>query len=298
MGEHRPIRAIGTWQLIFIAVSSMVGSSWLFAALYTSQLAGPAGIFSVLIGGIIMLAIAMVFAELSTMFPVGGGSARLPFLSHGGLAGYVVGFLNWTAYLAVAPMEVTALIEYTADIYPWLTVTEHGEKELSGYGLLAAIPILLLLVVLNLFGVKLLAKANFPLAIWKLAIPVLTIAAFALTRFDTGNFTTSGGFAPMGVNGVLGAVAAGGCVVAYLGFRSVLEMAGEVKNPGRAIPLAMIGGIVFCMVLYSLLNLTFVGALDPKALAQGWDGLVSTTKAGPIAAIALQLGWAGSWFCS
>ena len=292
MSHSGPIRAIGTWQLIFVAVSSMVGSSWLFAALYTSQLAGPAGILSVLIGGVIILGIAMVYSELATLFPVGGGSARMPFISHGGMAGYIVGFLNWTAYAAVAPLEVTALVEYSADLLPLLTTTANGEKELSGYGLMVAIPLLFLLVVLNMLGVKLLAKLNQPMAIWKLAIPVITIIAFALSRFETSNFTAGGGFAPMGTQGVLGAVAAGGCVVAYLGFRSVLEMAGEVKNPGRSIPLAMIGGIVFCMILYSLLNVTFVGALEPQAIAAGWENLVSNTKAGPIAAIALQLGLA------
>ena len=125
-----------------------------------------------------------------------------------------MGFLNWIAYVAIAPLEVTALM---ADIFPWLTVTAHGEKELSLAGLTVAIPLLLALVVLNLRGIELVAKLNVPLAVWKLAVPAVTIGALALTRFDLGNFTDFGGFAPGGIDGVLGAVASGGCVVAYLG---------------------------------------------------------------------------------
>lgn len=290
MAHSGPHRTIGRGQLLFIAVSSMVGSSWLFASLYTSQQAGPAGVFSILLGGLIILSIATVFAELAGVFPLSGGSARLPHISHGGLVSYVVGFLNWIAYLAIAPLEVTALLEYTADLVPGLVHTVGTEQDLSATGLAVAIPLLLIFVVINYFGVQLLARINQPLAIWKLAVPTITVATFALSRFELSNFTAHGGFAPAGVGGILGAVTTGGAVVAYLGFRSVLELAGEVRNPRRDIPFAMLGGICFCIVLYALLDITFIGALTPSHLADGWAKLAQSSKAGPIAGIALQLG--------
>jgi amino acid transporter len=206
------------------------------------------------------------------------------------MASYCVGFLNWIAYVAVAPMEVTALVEYTSDFLPGLTITVGGEPELSAPGLGVAIPLLLLCVIINYFGVRLLARINQPLAIWKLVVPATTVVAFGMSRFETANFTAYGGFAPGGINGVPGAVTSGGAILAFLGFRSVLEMAGEVRNPQRDIPVAMLGGIGFCILLYFLLDITFAGSLSPNQLANGWKNLAQSAEAGPIAAIALQLG--------
>jgi amino acid transporter len=55
-------RALGLGALYFLSVSSMIGSSWLFSAMYSAEYAGPAGVLSIAIGGLIILVIALVFA--------------------------------------------------------------------------------------------------------------------------------------------------------------------------------------------------------------------------------------------
>jgi len=62
-------RSIGTFGLTMIGLTSMVGSGWLFGSARASQIAGPAAIFSWIIGMIIILTIAMCYAEVGTMFP-------------------------------------------------------------------------------------------------------------------------------------------------------------------------------------------------------------------------------------
>ena len=69
--------------LLMISINGMVGSAWLFTPLYAAKIAGSAAIISWLIGGLGTMLIALTFAELSVMFPVTGGSAFLPNLSHG-----------------------------------------------------------------------------------------------------------------------------------------------------------------------------------------------------------------------
>ena len=69
--------------LLLLSINDMIGSAWLFGAFYTSRIAGPAAILSWLIGGLIVFSIALCFAEISSSFPVTGGMARLPYITHG-----------------------------------------------------------------------------------------------------------------------------------------------------------------------------------------------------------------------
>jgi len=69
-------RSIGTWGLLFAAVGGIVGSGWLFGPYYAARIAGPAAILSWVIGGCLMMVIAMTFAELSSTFPLAGGTVR------------------------------------------------------------------------------------------------------------------------------------------------------------------------------------------------------------------------------
>ena len=66
----------------------MIGSGWLFSALYAAQYAGPAAIVSWAIGGVAVALIALIYAELGTLFPEAGGLARYPLHSHGRLVSF------------------------------------------------------------------------------------------------------------------------------------------------------------------------------------------------------------------
>ena len=62
--EHLLKRNMGGFGLLFISIGAMIGSGWLFSALYAAQLAGPAAIISWIIAAFIGGVIALVFAEL------------------------------------------------------------------------------------------------------------------------------------------------------------------------------------------------------------------------------------------
>src|SRR3954465_13822586 len=76
-------RDVGTVGLLFAGVGSIIGSGWLFGAMNAGQLGGPAAILSWGIGAVMILLIALVYAELGTMFPVSGGVIRFPHISFG-----------------------------------------------------------------------------------------------------------------------------------------------------------------------------------------------------------------------
>ena len=286
-------RQIGPVALLFTGITGIIGSGWLFASLYAAQIAGPAAIISWVIGGGVALLLSLVYAELGGMLPLAGAIARIPYFSHGSMSGFMAGWLCWIAYVATAPIEVTAVLQYASNYLPWLTTTIDGNRVLTGHGLIVATTLLLLFVIINLAGVRWLARANLAVTSWKIAIPLLAIAGLIVFGFDKTNFTDHGGFMPTGVDGIFAAVASGGVVFSLFGFRTVIDMAGEASNPQRNVPLAMIGAVVISLAIYVLLQVAFIGAVPEAHLAGGWTNLAENVADGPFAAFATLLGLQG-----
>src|ERR1044072_8861775 len=82
------------------------GSGWLFGAQGALATAGPAAVISWAIGGVAILMLALVYAELGGMYPVAGGTARFPHIAFGGAAGASFGWFSWLQAVTVAPIEV------------------------------------------------------------------------------------------------------------------------------------------------------------------------------------------------
>ncbi|MEZ0578779.1 APC family permease [Nocardioides sp. MH1] len=290
-------RHVGVVGLLFASVGSIIGSGWLFGALNASVEAGPAAIISWALGGVLILLIALVYAELGTMYPLSGGVVRYPHMSFGSFASYTTAWITWVAVATTAPIEVEAALQYGTKYAPF--THEHivdGEPVHTlttlGYG--SAVVLMAIFVAVNYFGVRWFARINNVLVWWKLAMIVLVIGAFIFTAFHAGNFTDHG-FKPNGVHGIFTAVATSGIVFSYLGFRQGIELAGETDNPRRNVPLAVIGSVLITGVLYIALQVAFIGALDPSILDKsgGWANLTFANDFGPLAAVAtlLSLGW-------
>ena len=59
----------------------------------------------------------------------------------------------------------------------------------------------------------------------------------------------------------------------YLGFRTAIDLGGESANPGRNIPLAVIGSVLLSALVYILLQIGFLNSVKPQDLANGWGKL-------------------------
>jgi amino acid transporter len=288
-GGHlrRDVSLIG---LLFVSLGSIIGSGWLFGALFAAQIAGPAALLAWIGGGIGVLLLALIHAELGGMYPVAGGSARYPHFSYGSLVGFAIGWITWVGAVTVAPIEVEAALQYAANYFPWLTSTAAGVTVLTGAGILVAAVLMLLFTIVNLFGVKLLARSNNVIMIWKIAIPFLAIVVIMVLAFHPSNFTAKGGFMPFGIQSVLSAISTGGIIFAYQGFEQAIQLGGETRNPQRNIPIAVIGAMLVGVVLYILLEVAFLGALNPQNLSKGWGNISFEGVAGPFAGLATAVG--------
>ena len=97
-------RDVGLIGLTWASMGSIIGSGWLFAPKDALEVAGPAVLISWVLGGIAIIVLALVHAELGGMYPVSGGTARFPHYAFGGVAGASFGWFAWLNAATVAPI--------------------------------------------------------------------------------------------------------------------------------------------------------------------------------------------------
>ncbi|MFI6358415.1 APC family permease [Streptomyces sp. NPDC050743] len=288
-------REIGFVGLIWASEGSIIGSGWLFGAQGALAAAGPAAIISWAIGGLAILILALVHAELGGMYPVSGGTARFPHYAFGGAAGASFGWFSWLQAATVAPIEVLAMITY-GQHYSWASGWEKvkgGEHVLTPAGIAVAVGLMAVITAINFLSIRLLARTNSAATWWKVGVPLLTIFVFAIAQFHTSNFTAADGFSPYGAKGILSAVSTSGIIFALLGFEQADQLAGESANPKRDIPRAVIGSILLGILIYILLQVTFLAALPASQIGHHWADSAFTALSGPFAQVAtlISLGW-------
>ncbi|AGK50985.1 aspartate-proton symporter [Burkholderia thailandensis MSMB121] len=271
--------------LTFIGLGAIFGSGWLFAASHVSTIAGPAGIFSWLLGGFAVLLLGIVYCELGAALPRAGGVVRYPVFSHGPLLGYLMGAITLIAFSSLIAIEVVAARQYAAAWFPGLSAAGSGNPTTLGWLVQAAL--LCFFFYLNYSSVKTFAKANNVISVFKFVVP-LSVIVVLFAFFKPANLTMHG-FAPFGMPGVEMAVSAGGIIFAYLGLTPIVSVASEVRDPQRTIPIALILSIVLSTLIYVLLQLAFLGSIPGAMLAGGWHD-ISKAFSLPYRDIALALG--------
>ena len=285
VGLKREMGLIGaTWT----SETSIIGSGWLFGALFASQAAGPAALIGWVIGGVAVIFLALVHAELGGMYPVSGGTARFPHLAYGSVAGISFGFFSWVQAITVAPIECFAVMQYGSYFWPGLFNTTKGNVTGLGFGM--TIVLLAIFTALNFMAMRLFSKVNAGITWWKVAIPVIAIIVLFF-KFHGSNFTTGGGFMPYGIKALFGAIPSAGIVFAYLGFEQADQLAAEIKNPQRNLPRAILLSTFIGIIIYCLLQVVFIGAMPHSQIVHGFAKISDPTiLAGPFAGVAGLVG--------
>ncbi len=275
-------RDVGPIALMLTGLGSIIGSGWLFGAWRAAGLAGPGAIWAWVLGAAIILTIALTYAELGAMFPESGGMVRYSHYSHGSLVGFIAAWANWIAIVSVIPVEAEASVQYMAS-WPWQWAQDlyvqapggHGELTPPGLGISALLVVVYFLV--NYWSVKLFARSNSAITVFKLVVPALTAVALIASGFHAQNFSVGlhgAGSPVLDFSAILTAIATAGIVFSFNGFQSPVNLAGEARNPGRSIPLAVVGSILLATVIYVLLQVAYLGAVPPHMLEQaGWHGI-------------------------
>lgn len=275
-----------------LALSSLIGSGWLFGSSEAASVAGPAAIISWVIGAIVIGIIAFNYIELGVMLPESGGMSRYPQYSHGPLVGFIASWSNWLSLVSLIPIEAVAAVQYMST-WPWKWANwtndfmENGH--ISGKGLIVVFLFMAIFTLLNFWSVKVLTRFTNLISVFKIAIPLLTIILLMSSGFYVENFgQTASQFMPYGSSAIFEATSVSGILLSYNAFQTVINIGGEIKDPQKNIFRAITIALSIATFLYIMLQITYIGAIEPSELARhGWKGLNFNS---PFADIAILLG--------
>ncbi len=280
-----PQRPYGVWSGVFLVVASMVGAGILTSPGYTLQQTGnPWGLLAIwILGGIMALCGALCLAEMATALPRMGGDyvfVREAFgRETGAVAGWATFFLGFAAPTAVvarlsANYLTAPFLDMGTDFIPhWFWA--HREP-------IVATLLISLISLVHCLGA---AESAALQAITTLAKVVMLLGlagiGFFLGKGDWGHF--SAGHWPLG--GEWSALGTGLAYVgyAYAGWNGAAYLAGEIRDPRRQLPYALVGGCLGVTALYLLLNGYYVWAIDMEKIQS-----LNPGEAGRIAEIAAR----------
>ena len=277
-------KTITTFQLMMTTLCGMIGIGWMFGAYSGAIMAGPAAIFSWIFAGIAVSLIALLYTEITIAIPVTGSYMRYPHITHGHLSSFMINWMPWLSCVMVAPTEVCATIQYLQRFFPSVMI----DNTLTNTGLFWAIVLMSIFTYINMIGIQVLLRYSTYMTYWKIAVPIVTLIILSYYGIQENNVFEQE-LLPYGWSGVF-EFSSGMCFFSLLGFLEATTLAGELKNPERAIPIAVIGSIIICTILYIMMQWLFLSSIPISVLAQGWQSITLNGEGGPFATIATHLG--------
>jgi APA family basic amino acid/polyamine antiporter len=270
--ENRPVddRRFGYWVGHFVVVGSMIGSGILTTSGYTLKETGnPAALLGLwVVGGLLAICGAVSIAELATALPRSGGDYVFVREAFGRDTGFVSG---WGTFILgfTAPTAVVAHLSITYLTAPF---TSDLNAHLPAWIVKFVVPIgastlILVMGITHSLGHRHSSRLQLGATILT-AVILITIAGGGMLsgRGDWNHFSVGG----WPTSNQWPALAAGliGVGFAYGGWNAAGYLAGEIRDPARTLPRCLIGGTTTVMILYLLVNVAYVYALDPNEMMQ------------------------------
>ncbi len=304
-GSSRLPRRLGALDGALITVGSIVGTGIFITTGDMAKVLPHSGLILAVwvVGGLLTLAGALTYGELGGLFPRAGGIYHFLREAYGPLWGFLYG---WTAFLVIMSGGIAAIAvgfgEYLGSFVPAAS-TAHvlfslplgaWTWRLTG-GQVAAAAAIAFLTAINWLGLKEGAWVQNLLTAVKIG-SIVVFAALGLAHRAPAGAGLGSLAAPLPLAHGAGVLwtAAGIAMIAtlwtYDGWYNLTFSAGEMRDPGRSLPLGLIGGTLAVTALYTLLNLVYAKALPVAAMA-------ATSRIGETAAAAL-FGSAGARLAS
>jgi APA family basic amino acid/polyamine antiporter len=289
--HHRLTPTLSWWHLVALGVGAIVGTGIYTLVGVGANLAGPSVILSFLIAGAICACAALAYAEVSTMIPASGSAYTYSYTVLGEIFAWVVGWSLILEYSLVVSAVAVGWSGYATGFFASLghplplalTAAPHA----GGLFNLPALLIIAVVTGLLSLGTKESATVNAVLVVLKIAALCIFVAV-GLPHFDASHFTPfmPHGFAAHAVDGVQYGVMAAAAIIffAFYGFDAISTAAEETKNPGRDLPIGIIGSMMVCTLMYVGVASVAVGSMDYTIYAK---------SAEPLALILREMGRGG-----
>ncbi len=249
------IRGISRLDLTAIVINTIIGAGIFGLPSKVTALIGGYSLLAFVFCAIIIALIVLCFAEVGSRFETTGGSYLYARKAFGSLTAFEVGWLYWIARVATAAANTNLLVSYLAFFVPAASTT---------IGRAAVITIITAgLTAINYVGVRQSAKATNFFTIGKLA-PLLIFVIIGLFFIEPGNFTTQNFEVADGA--FSSAVLL--LIYAFVGFEASVIPAGEMRDPQRSVPFALLTALGIITLLYILIQIVSIGTLPMMELAK------------------------------
>jgi APA family basic amino acid/polyamine antiporter len=266
-GERLP-RHLGLWSAVAVLVGSTIGSGiFRVPATVAQRLQDPGPVFLAwIIGGLITLFGALTYAELAGALPRSGGVFAYILEAFGPLPAFLFG---WSELMVIRASALGAIATIFAEYLGYFLPLSPSEVRL------VAAAAVVFVGSLNYIGVSRAAIVmNFTTIVKYGALAALGLLAFTAGQGSTAHFSSA---SSSGINLSLIATALIAIMWTYDGWADLSFMGGEVKNPGRNLPLALILGTCGILLIYLLLNLAYIYLVPLSEMAR--SPLIAATAA-------------------
>jgi APA family basic amino acid/polyamine antiporter len=274
------VRGLSLLDSVLLLVSGIIGSSiFLTAKDIAGPLPNPTLFFLVwVLGGVISLCACVAFAELGSMFPDSGGQYIYLREAYGDLVAFLYGWMLFAVANGgtIAALSV-ASAAYMGNIIPAIS-QDHVIFSLAGMPFTRAhavgLALIVILTYVNVVGLRWGALIQ-NVSTWTkfIAMSAFVVLGFAIGKGHWSNFSARApGGLSMGLSAgqLISALGVGLIAVfwAYDGWVYITWVAGEVKDPRRNVPLAMVLGVLVVGAIYLAMNMTYVYALPLSEIAK------------------------------
>jgi amino acid transporter len=241
-------RDLGLPSVLAISIGAMIGSGIFILPALALEIAGPAVVLAYLLAGLLVIPAALSKSEMATAMPEAGGTYIYIERGMGPLLGTVAGVGTWFSLSFKGALALVGGV-------PYLLLLFDLPLQPVALGLAT------ILILVNLVGAKQTGRLQ-------LAIVVVMLAALGWFAAGSAPSVQSSNYAGFFGSGVGGLLAATGLVfVSYAGVTKVASIAEEVEDPGRNIPLGILGSLAFTTILYVAIVAVLVGITDPGSVA-------------------------------
>ncbi|WP_226023103.1 amino acid permease [Halomicrobium salinisoli] len=282
MTDEELAKDLGLVSAMTIGIGTMIGAGIFVLPGVAASEAGPVVVVSFVVGGLIAMVNALSVSELGTAMPKAGGGYYYVNRSLGPVFGSIAGMGDWMGLAFASAFYCIGFGQYLATLASLPSVLFLNEIQVGA--LLAG----LVFVGVNYVGAK--ETGGVQTVIVTLLLAILTAFAIAgWTSFDYGTLTGAGGLAPFGAGAILPGTAL--VFVSFLGYAKIATVAEELKNPGRNLPIAIIGSVGIVTVLYAILVSIMLGVVswpelsDDAPVAQAAE-VAFPASLGPIEGVA------------
>ncbi|NYT16801.1 MAG: amino acid permease [Methanomicrobiales archaeon] len=266
-GEHALKKVLGPLELIFFGVGAIIGTGiFVITGIAAATYAGPGLALSFVISGAACLFAALCYAEFAAMVPVAGSAYTYSYASLGEIWAWIIGWdliLEYSVSIAVVAIGWSGyMASFLRDAGMALPAALANPPGMNGGVVnVPAILIIALITLLLISGVRQSARVNSVIVAVKISV-VLFFIFLGAGYVDSANWNP---FLPFGMAGVV----TGAAIVffAYIGFDAVSTTAEEVRNPGRDLPIGILGSLVICTILYIVVSLILTGMVPYTLLS-------------------------------